>query len=85
MEDLDLKSRPRSGRRQEEGGAEADGSGTDSCGTCRLFFPGYRRMSSWAELKAVQKKEQSLKKRMQRKRRWIKEVRTEQSWSAWSV
>jgi len=39
VEDLDLESRPRSGRWQEEGGAEPDGSGTDSCWTCRLSFP----------------------------------------------
>lgn len=32
------------------------------------------RTSSWAKLRAVQKKEQPLKNVMQRKRRWIREV-----------
>ena len=41
-------------------------------------------MSSWAELRAVQKKEQLLEKGMQRKRRWIREVRTE-TCSGWQA
>lgn len=45
------------------------------------------RTNSWAKLRAVQKKEQPLKKVRHRKRRWIREVQQvgKQSWEDQSV
>lgn len=45
----------------------------------RVGFPSQSigRMSSWAELRTVWKKEQPLEKGMQRKRKWIRDMRRE--------